>query len=199
MAGKDTAIVIDLETQKGFQDVGRDKHHRLKISVAGIYRYETDEYLAIDEKDILTIEPLIKNASLVIGFNIIGFDLPVLAPYLFFPVNNLPVLDLMAEIEKTLGHRVTLESVAEATLKKSKSGSGKDAIELFKQGKIAELKKYCLDDVRITKEIYEYGKKYGKVFFRSNRDFRVHEIPVKWADFTPQTKPQEQSFPTSLF
>ncbi len=194
-----SAIVIDLETQKGFQDVGRDKHHRLKISVAGIYRYETDEYLAIEEKDILTVEPIIKSASMIIGFNIIGFDLPVLAPYLFMSIENLPALDLLVEIEKKLGHRVTLESVAEATLKKGKSGSGKDAIELFRQGKMDQLKRYCLDDVRITKEVYEYGKKHKKVYFRSNRDFRVHEIPVDWSEFEPQKKTAESDFPTSLF
>lgn len=192
-------VVMDLETQKGFQDVGRDKPHRLKISVAGIYRYATDEYLAIEEKDILTLEPIIRNATLIIGFNIIHFDLPVLAPYLFTSIDNLPALDLLVEIEKVLGHRVTLDSVAEATLKRGKSGSGRDAIELFKQGKMEELKKYCLDDVRITKEIFEYGKKHEKVYFRSNRDFRVHEIPVKWANFEPQTKSAESSFPTSLF
>ena len=196
---KENIIVIDLETQKGFQDVGRDKPHLLKISVAGIYRYATDEFLAIEEKDILTLEPIVKNATLIIGFNIIHFDLPVLAPYLFTSIDNLPALDLLVEIEKVLGHRVTLESVAEATLKRSKSGSGRDAIELYRQGRIEDLKRYCLDDVRITKEIFEYGKKYGKVYFRSNRDFRVHEIPVKWADFVPQTKPAESNFPTSLF
>lgn len=196
---KENMIVIDLETQKGFQDVGRDKPHLLKISVAGIYRYDTDEFLAIEEKDVFTLEPIIKNASLIIGFNIIHFDLPVIAPYLFTSIDQLPTLDLLVEIEKVLGHRVTLESVAEATLKRSKSGSGRDAIELYRQGKIEELKRYCLDDVRITKEIYEYGKKYGKVYFRSNRDFRVHEIPVKWANFEPQNKPAENKFPTSLF
>ena len=191
--------MIDVETQKAFTEVGRDKHHRLGISVAGVYRYDTDQYLAIEEQDILLLEPLIKNAGLIVGFNIVHFDLPVLAPYLFVPVENLPVLDLLLEIEKVRGHRVTLESVAEATLKKGKSGSGRDAIELFRQGKIEELKRYCLDDVRLTKEIYEYGKTHGKVYFRSNRDFRVHEIPVSWADFQPAAKPAETKFPTSLF
>ncbi|MBI4399101.1 MAG: ribonuclease H-like domain-containing protein [Candidatus Omnitrophica bacterium] len=191
-------IVIDLETQKGFQDVGRDKYHRLKISVAGVYSYQKDQYLAIEEKDMMTLEPIIKDADLIVGFNIIGFDLPVLAPYLFSSIDNLPTLDLLAEIEKVLGHRVTLDSVAEATLKRSKTGSGKDAIELFKQGRMEELKRYCLNDVELTKEIYEYGLKHGKVFFRSNRDFRVHEIPVTWKG-VKQTKPAEQNFPTSLF
>jgi len=197
---KENIIVIDLETQKGFQDVGRDKHHRLKISVAGIYRYDTNEYLTFEEKDVLSLEPIIKSASLIIGFNIVHFDLPVLAPYLFTSVDNLPALDLLLEIEKARGHRVTLDSVAEATLKKSKSGTGKDAIELFRQGKMDELKRYCLDDVRITKEIYEYGKEHQKVYFRSNRDFRVHEIPVNWGSFVPQIKSRDEgSFPTSLF
>ena len=157
-------IVIDVETQKAFSDVGRDKHHRLLISVAGVYRYDTDEYLAIEEKDILLLEPLIKNAGLIIGFNIVHFDLPVIAPYLFSSVVNLPVLDILLEIEKVRGHRVTLASVAEGTLKQSKSGSGRDAIELFKQGKIEELKRYCLDDVRLTKRFMNTERQTEKYF-----------------------------------
>ena len=37
------------------------------------------------------------------------------------------------------------------------------AIKLYAEGKIVELRSYCLDDVKITKEIYDYGRDYGSV------------------------------------
>ncbi len=195
-------IVLDLETQKGFHEVDRKKLHLLKVSVACIYDSKTHTYQAFEEKELLKLEELLKQADLVVGFNIRDFDFEVLAPYFMTPVKNFPTLDLLVEIEKVRGHRVSLQSLAQATLKSSKSGSGWDAIQLFKDGKLEELKKYCMDDVRITKDIYEYGIKNGKVFFISNRDYQTHEIPVTWGNAIQELKEQkkaESSFPTSLF
>ena len=151
---------------------------------------------------MLKLEELLKQADLLIGFNIRDFDLEVLTPYLMTPPKNFPLLDLMVEIEKVRGHRVSLQSVAQATLNTSKSGTGWDALQLYKDGKIEELKKYCMDDVKITKEIYEYGAEHGKIFFVSNRDYQTHEVPVTWGGALKEIKEQkktESSFPTSLF
>lgn len=195
-------LVLDIETQRGFNEVDRKKLHLLKISVACIYDSKTDSYSSFEEKEMLKLEEILKQADLVVGFNIRDFDMEVLAPYLMTPVKNLPLLDIMVEIEKVRGHRVSLQSVAQATLKSSKSGTGWDAIKLFKEGRMDELKKYCLDDVRITKDIYEYGLKNGKVMFVSNRDYQTHEIPVDWKHAAQNLKGQkkeENPFPTSLF
>lgn len=195
-------IVLDIETQKGFNEVDRKKLHLLKVSVACAYDSGSGRYQAFEEKEMLKLEELLKQADWIVGFNIRDFDLEVLAPYFMTPVKSLPVLDLLVEIEKVRGHRVSLQSVAQATLKSSKSGSGWDAIRLFKEGRLEELKKYCMDDVRITKEIYEYGVKNGKVFFVSNRDYQIHEVPVSWGDAATEIrgqKKEDNAFPTSLF
>lgn len=199
---KDRYMVLDLETQKGFHEVDRRKLHLLKVSVVCVYDSKTDSYAAFEEKEMLKLEELLKQADLLIGFNIRDFDLEVLTPYLMTPPKNFPLLDLMVEIEKVRGHRVSLQSVAQATLKTSKSGSGWDALQLYKDGKFEELKKYCLDDVKITKEIYEYGVAHGKIFFVSNRDYQTHEVPVTWGNALKEIREQkktESSFPTSLF
>lgn len=193
-------MVLDLETQKGFNEVDRKKLHLLKISVACIYDSKTDSYSAFEEKELSKLEEILKQADLLVGFNIRDFDMEVLAPYLMTPIKNFPVLDLLVEIEKVRGHRVSLQSVAQATLKTSKSGSGWDAIRLYKEGRIDELKKYCMDDVRITKDVYEYGLKNNKVFFVSNRDYQTHEIPIDWKNVGKELKEQKkEEFPTSLF
>ncbi len=191
--------VLDLETQKTFSEVGRDKLHELKVSVAGFYDYPTDSYLTFEENEILRLEEYLTQTDLLIGFNIKSFDLAVLQPYLGIAVTNLPVLDLLEEIKKVRGHRVTLQSLAVATLKESKSGSGWEAVRLFREGRMDELKKYCLDDVRITKDVFEYGRKHSRVFFKSERDFQTYEIPVTWGERLDEFMKKPSAFPTSLF
>jgi DNA polymerase elongation subunit (family B) len=192
-------VIFDIETQKSFKEISdRKKIHNLKISVVGLYDSARDVYEAYEEKNLIKVDEIFRNADVVVGFNSNGFDLPILAPYLFTHIENLCSFDLMEEIQKSLGHRVNLQSVAEATLGMNKSGNGLGAIEMYKEGRIEELKKYCLQDVQITKEIYEYGCKHKKIFFLSNRDWQKHEVPVKWGSIKAPEK-EEVAFPSSLF
>ena len=190
-------LVLDLETQKLFSEVD-GRRHLLKISVVGIYDYASSRYEVFEEKEVPRLESYLKKVSFLIGFNIRDFDLEVLRPYLLMSLEEIPVLDLLEDVERARGHRVSLESIAQATLKEGKSGSGLEAVRLYREGRIEELKQYCLDDVRITQKIYEFGKEHGKVSFLSQKDGRIHDIPVSWATWTPQ-KPQKSVFPSSLF
>lgn len=174
-------IVLDLETQKTFEEVGGRQMHLLKISVVGIYHYPEDKYMTFEEKEIPGLEEILKLADLVIGFNIKRFDFLVLEPYLSIPARKLPALDIMEEITRVVGHRVSLDSVAQATLGMKKSGSGLEAVRLFREGRIEALKRYCLDDVKITKELYEYGQKHAELSFTSKYGSRQHSVPVNWA------------------
>ncbi|MBI3306847.1 MAG: ribonuclease H-like domain-containing protein [Candidatus Omnitrophica bacterium] len=197
-------LVLDLETQKSFSEVGKAKLQKLKVSVVGIYDYRCDQYTCYDEKEILTVEKRLQDIDLLIGFNIRRFDLPVLEPYLFTPIASIPVLDLLEEVEQVRGHRASLESIAVPTLKQHKSGSGRDALTLFKENRIEELKRYCLDDVRLTREIYEYGCREGKILFTSTWDYKTYEIPVSWKKATEDliektAAARANNFPASLF
>jgi len=190
-------LVLDLETQKTFKDVGRNNLHKLKVSVVGVYDYLTDAYTSYEEPEIPKLEERLKTAELVIGFNIRKFDMPVLAPYLFLSIERVQVLDLMEEIEKVRGHRVGLQSVAQATLGSTKTGQGIDAVTLFEQGRMDDLKKYCINDVKITKEVYDFGCRKKRVFFISNRDWKKYEVPISWGEAA--VAPKGESFPSSLF
>lgn len=195
-------VVLDLETQKSFKEVGKAKRDKLKISVVGLYDYLTDQFVCYEEKEMMQLEKRLQEAGLVVGFNIRRFDMPVLAPYFFSSVENFAVLDLLEDIEKARGHRASLDSIAGPTLNQHKSGSGTDALLLYKEGRIEELKRYCLEDVRLTKEIYEYGCQHGKVLFTSTWDYKTYEVPVNWkqtaCDLIRVLK-ERASFPTSLF
>ena len=189
-------LVLDLETQKTFDEVGRQNIHKLKVSVVGTYDYLTEEYVSYEEREIHLLEERLKSVDLLIGFNIRRFDMTVLQPYLFLSVELLPVLDLLEDIEKVRGHRVSLQSVAQATLDVTKTGQGLEAVDLYKRGQIQTLKDYCLNDVKLTKDIYEYGKKNARIYFVSNRDWKKYEIPIEWQELAAK---KENLFPTSLF
>ncbi|MBE0478878.1 ribonuclease H-like domain-containing protein [Candidatus Aerophobetes bacterium] len=163
-------VVLDVETQRSFDEVGGRHMHLLGVSVVGIYQYPTEKYLTFEEKDIPNLDKMLQHVDLAIGFNLIGFDFPVLEPYLSFPLSKLHTLDIMQEIVKAAGHRVSLNSVAQATLGELKTGTGLEAIKLFRKEKMKELKKYCLDDVCLTKELYEYGLNHGEILFSSKAE-----------------------------
>jgi len=172
-------IVLDLETQKVFEEVGgRGKNHLLKISVCGIYDYSQDKYLIYEEAELPKMAPLLQSADQIIGFNIKGFDFQVLQPYLNFDIYETPALDLLEEINKALGHRISLETVAQGTLGKGKSGNGKDAVLYYKTGRINELKKYCLDDVKVTRLVYEYALKNKKVLYKDFFTTKEIALPI---------------------
>lgn len=197
MSKKPNTVVLDLETQKTFDEVGRQNVHKLKVSVVGIYDYLTEEYRAYEEKEIHQLEERLKEVDLLIGFNVRRFDLVVLQPYLFMSIESIPVLDILEEIEKVRGHRVSLQSVAQATIDVTKTGQGLDAVGLYQRGQIQLLKDYCLNDVKLTKDVYEYGKANGKVYFISNRDWKKYEVPIDFKCAGDVKK--EGVFPTSLF
>ncbi len=171
-------IVLDLETQKEFAEVGgRSAYSKLRVSVCGIYSYAQDQYLCFDETTLVRLGELLQGADQVIGYNIKQFDFQVLQPYFNFSMTSVPALDILEEIEKVLGHRIRLDAVAQTTIGAGKTGTGLGAISLWKSGRIDELKSYCLSDVKLTRELYEYALREGKLLYQDF--FEVREIPIK--------------------
>jgi DEAD/DEAH box helicase domain-containing protein len=170
-------IVFDIETQNTFQEVGGHNLSLLKVSLVGVYFYATNEYKVYFENDLKDLWPLFEHADRVIGYNIRGFDLPVLNNYYAGDLMKFPHLDLMDEIVKSTGFRIKLDDVASATNGEGKSGSGLAAVEYWRTGNLEKLKSYCLDDVRITRDVYEFGKKNG---FLKYKDWlgKVAEVKV---------------------
>lgn len=188
-------IVLDLETQKEFAEVGgRGRPHLLKVSVVGVYAYAEKKFMTFEERELHKLGELIATADQLIGFNIRQFDMQVLQPYLNFPVEKIPTLDILEEVDRALGHRIGLDAIAQATLGVGKIGSGLNAIRLWRAGHIDELKKYCLKDVELTRDIYDYGQKYKKLLYKDF--FETRELPVNFPE--PEVR-QNVVKQTSLF
>lgn len=176
-------IVFDIETEKSFDEVGgKENFHLLGVTVVGIYDYQTGEFRAYERDEMKELTELLKKADRLIGFNSNHFDLPVLAPYVDMNLYSIPHLDLMADVEIGAGFRIGLGNLATVSLGAAKSGSGLDAIRWWREGEKQKVKDYCLQDVKVTRDLFEYGKHHGKIFFEERKTGRRKEIPVTWGE-----------------
>lgn len=187
-------IVFDVETKNIFQEVGSNDPADLDISVVCAYDSATDAYTSYLQEDFKKLWPLFEHADIVIGFNSDHFDIPLLNKYYHGDLGTIKSVDLLKEIHKSLGRRVKLDNVAEATLGKNKSGHGLEAITWWKQGEIQKIIDYCTDDVKITKELYDYALKNGSLKYK---DFSGKTLEVK-LDTSDWEKPAGGSMNFSL-
>lgn len=154
-------IVIDIETKNTFAEVGRDNFDALEVSLVGIYSYKQGKFFHFLEEEMSELGKFLSSAEQIIGFSISRFDLPVLKKHFNFDLFSIPRFDILDEIELLLGRRVGLDILAKANLGFGKNGHSLEASGLYRDGKIEELKNYCLNDVKITKELYELIQKQG--------------------------------------
>lgn len=154
-------VVFDVETQRSFDEVGgRTQFHKLGVSAAVAYRYDLDQFLECTEEDISRLIDLLLEADLVVGYNIVGFDYEVLRAYTDTDLQRLPTLDLMLDLEQRLGFRPKLESVAAPTLGAGKSADGLQALEWWRRGEVDKIIAYCREDVRVTRDLYDFGRRH---------------------------------------
>ena len=172
-------VVLDLETQKLVQEVGGWDHiDKLGVSVACIYDSKTDEFFAYKEDELKHLIPMLEN-RLIVGYNIRGFDLPVLVPY-GLSLKGLDVFDLMYDLEALTRQRfLKLEHVARGTLGTGKSADGLKAVEWYKEGKMQEIIDYCMQDVKVTRDVFNFGRQNGFVKIQRSEE-NVAQVPVQW-------------------
>lgn len=155
MTGKE--VVLDIETANSFADVGKYDPSLLKVSLVGLYDYATDQYMSFLEHELPKLWPILERADRIIGYNLFGFDYQVLNTVYSGDLTKFPTLDIMLAISEKTGFRLKLDDVAHGSLGVGKSGNGLQAIEFFRRGEIDKLRDYCLQDVKVTKEVYEFG------------------------------------------
>ncbi|HEX2863536.1 MAG TPA: hypothetical protein VHN99_03120, partial [Deinococcales bacterium] len=165
-------------------DVGGRAHLReLSNSLVGTYDYATGLLKAYREEEFPALEALLRAASFVIGFNTEGFDLPILAAHLGDWVLGLKSLDLMLQACPPPRRRLPLSAFAEGSLNAAKSADGLQAVQFYREGRWEELERYCLDDVKITRDLYEYGLEHGALRFKLGK--RNGLAPVAYPNQAP--------------
>lgn len=165
-------IVFDIETRNIFDDVGKADPTLLDISLVGVYDSETKEYTSYLVEELPKLWPIIEKADALIGFNSNYFDIPLLNKYYEGDLTKIKSIDIMASLKKALGHRIGLGNIAEATLGIGKSAHGLQAVEWWKKGDIESIRKYCIQDVKVTKEVYEYALKHKKLKYKDGEKIK---------------------------
>ena len=173
-------VFFDLETQRSFQEVGgRHNIRHLGLSIAVTYSTADGGYHYYTEENVAELIEELRAADLVVGFNVLSFDYEVLRAYTDYPLRQLPTVDMLNDIYRALGFRLSLDALASATLGTTKSADGMQAIHWWRQGKMQELFDYCQQDVEITRQLYEFGRQNKYVQYR-DRQWRMRRVPVNW-------------------
>ncbi|HEU0080879.1 MAG TPA: ribonuclease H-like domain-containing protein [Candidatus Paceibacterota bacterium] len=179
-------IVFDIETRNIFQDVGSNDPRDLDISVVCLYDYETDAYHSFLQEEFGKLWPILEKADMLITYNGDHFDIPLLDKYYPGDLTRIKSLDLLKEVKNSLGFRLKLDSIAQATLGTGKSGHGLEAVTWWKQGEVDKIIKYCKDDVKVTKDIYDYAMKHGHLKFKDGP--HVKEIKLNTKDWETKSE-----------
>lgn len=170
------AITFDIESVSDSMIRGRVDVAEQELTVVAIHDSETGEFSSYFKEDLPLLWPILERADMLIGFNSDSFDIPLLNRYYPGDLSHIRSLDLLSEVQNALGRRVRLQSLAEATLGKGKSSDGLTAGVWWKEGKKEEVAKYCIEDVRITRELYDYALQHGILKYKDLRDIRDIKI-----------------------
>lgn len=173
-------LVFDLETQRSFQDVGgRSGMRELGMSIGVVYSFKDDRFRGYTEPEAGQLIDDLRAAELVVGFNLLGFDYEVLKGYRDVPFDAVPTLDIMFQLHDRLGFRPKLDSVAQATLGAAKSADGLQALAWWKEGRLDLIEKYCTEDVRITRDLYLFGRRNRHVLVSRYSGGPI-KVQVEW-------------------
>ena len=162
-------IVYDLEIQKAIPHgervdgieycKGWDDHANMGIACLCAYDFAADRYFVFTEDNLKEFDDLAEGHTLG-GFNSIGFDNKVLRAEGLLQDHHAHydllrrTWDAMDDIDPDESKKGSgLDALARANGFKGKTGHGAKAPVWYQQGQIGRVINYCLEDVRITKEL----------------------------------------------
>jgi len=172
--------VFDLETQRSAAEVGGwHRADRMGISCGVIYDSQKDVFIEYTEDQISRLIADLKKFELIVGFNIKRFDFLVLKGYSDFDFTTLNTLDILEDIHHHLGFRLSLAHVTQETLGVTKTGDGLQALQWWQEGRIRAIIDYCKMDVKLTRDLFLFGRQNGYLIFSKRYQKRIR-IPVNW-------------------
>ena len=173
-------LYFDLETKRSADEVGGWNNIKNMGMACGVV------YDSIEEKSFVYDEPQAKDlvrhlqrGDLIVGFNHVGFDYAVLSGYSDVQFNALPSFDMLVDVTRLLGHRLKLDQLVTATLGDKKSADGMQSLKWVKEGKMDLVREYCKKDVEVTRRLFEYGSKEGRVYYFDRENEKI-QLAVQW-------------------
>ena len=156
-------IIFDIETKNTFEDVQSNDAVDLDISVVCLYDSETEKYYSFLEDQLEDMWPHFRDADMLVTYNGNHFDIPLLQKYAPMDLSVTHHVDLFEKMREVTNKKLPLNGIAETTLGISKSGHGLDAIAWWNAGEIQKIIDYCIQDVKVTKDVYDYAFQYGEL------------------------------------
>ena len=140
-------------------------HANMGISVIGAYDYQEDRYRVFCEDNQEEFAHLVSTRGVFVGFNNIRFDNVVIKEAWGIDIPEIACYDILQKVWKGAGFgpefdRRThagygLDACCRANFGTKKSGHGAIAPIAWQQGRIAEVIDYCLNDVKLTKQLLD--------------------------------------------
>lgn len=165
-------ITFDIETANTLPSFERWNLAKLELALVGVHDSETGELTSYVQEELPQLWPLIERADLLVGYNSNAFDIPLLNRYYPGDLTKIRSLDLMVEVQEVLGRRLRLQSLAEATLGRGKGGDGLQSVVWWQEGKVDKVREYCLEDVRLTRELFDYALEKGALKYKDFKEKR---------------------------
>jgi len=152
-------IIPGVEYCAGWQD-----HKNMGIACICAYDYQTDRYRVFTEANLPDFVKLVQERETLVGFNSIAFDNKVLGAATGFSYAGVNY-DSLREIWISLGLSPTfqypshtgygLDEMCRANFGTQKTGNGAMAPVYWQEGKYGEVIDYCLNDVKLTKQLFD--------------------------------------------
>ena len=188
-------LFFDIETKSWFDEIGSSDPGGLGVSIVSVYTRDTDDQsgqiTSFWEHQIPDMWGLFRQADRVIGFNTIGFDIPVLKPYAPADFARFPHFDIYQKIkELNDGRAASLNRISKDTLGVTKIDDPANAIKYWQRGDEASLvllRKYCEADVLLTRDVYNFGLKNKYLKF-TDRWNNPRQVPVDFS-YPPDSSP----------
>jgi DEAD/DEAH box helicase domain-containing protein len=173
-------ITFDIETTgdttNGVFDITKQE-----LTMACFHDSETGEISSYLKEELPRLWPLLEHADILVGYNSDHFDIPILNKYYSGDLTKIKSVDLLKEVRDVLGRRLRMDNLAEATLGRKKIADGMQAVRWWQEGNIEKIREYCAEDVRITRELYDYAKEHKKLKYKDYDGVREVKLnPLNW-------------------
>ncbi|HWH07289.1 MAG TPA: ribonuclease H-like domain-containing protein [Candidatus Paceibacterota bacterium] len=176
-------ITFDIETANVLPSFQRSDMAQLELALVGIHDSETGEFTSYVKEELTQLWPILERADVLIGYNSDAFDIPLLNRYYPGDLTKIRSIDLMVEVQKVLGRRLRLQSLAQATLGRGKGGDGLKSVEWWQQGLVDKVREYCIEDVRLTRELFDYALKHGSLKYMDFKEKREVKLATsQWTE-----------------
>ena len=158
-------ITFDIETANDFID-GNFEPKNLDLALVCIHDSETGVFSCYTKEELPKLWPIIEKADMLVGYNSDHFDVPLLDKYYPGDLTKIRSLDLLKEVKNVLGRRLKLDNLAEATLGRKKLADGLQAVRWWAEGRYDLVEQYCIEDVRLTNDLYVYAREKNSLKYK---------------------------------